>query len=766
MMTQLRALGAALTALALFHTSPAAAEAPPPREDTKAKTRVTILSDSTAIEPGGTFRVGLRFQPEPDWHLYWLNPGDTGLPTRITFEAPDGLSFGEIAWPAPARFVDKIGGLSYGYGDDVLLQTEVRVPEDLLATAAEGSEVAIEAKASWLACKENCIQGSVRLGISLPIRELDADARRSAEAPLFDTWLARVPTALPEGWRAEFSVPDAAVRPGDSFEVQLVVTPPEGVTLAAFEDAAATFVPLTAKGLIVRRVNPKPGADGNLVVAIGGEAMREAEPLTTRLEGVVRVSSGTTVHAFEVGTEVPRAPGEPEAAALPDSPTPPAAVDTGAGAGGPAVCEGVGPGGGADDALSSFLLALLFAFLGGLILNAMPCVLPVLSIKLLSLVEQSQERREVIWRHGLAYTGGVLLSFLALAVLLIALQATNWAFQMQDPTFIAVFTAVVFAFALSLFGVFELSLPFASKLDQTVANSHGYMSSFNYGIFAVLLGTPCTAPFLGPAMTYAFTQPPLELTVLLLTVGLGLAFPFLVLARFPAWRRLMPKPGAWLLTFKKAMGFLLVGTALFLIHTLSFQVSREALVGFLIFLAFFSLALWIYGHWTAPGRGGRARGVASVLAVATIGLSASAFVSTERPPPPSGAIMAGGIAWLDFDQVDVNALSEGGRTVFIDFTAEWCTTCKVNESTAIYTDRVRETLSALDVTAVKADFTVHKPAIAEWLKRFGQPSVPLYVVIPAGRPADAFALPTILSVDDVLAGLCKGGASTTRTASR
>jgi thiol:disulfide interchange protein DsbD len=214
------------------------------------------------------------------------------------------------------------------------------------------------------------------------------------------------------------------------------------------------------------------------------------------------------------------------------------------------------------------------------------------------------------------------------------------------------------------------------------------------------------------------------------------------------------------------MGFLLVGTAVFLIHTLAYQVSRDALVGFLIFLSIFSFALFVYGHWTSPGRSTRTRLTASVIVVALVAFSAHSFVSTERPPAPSGSIMAGGIAWLDFDQVDVNALARDGRTVFIDFTAEWCTTCKVNEESAIYTDRVREALKALDVTPVKADFTVHKPAIAEWLQRFGQPSVPLYVVIPAGRPEAAFALPTLLSVDDVLAGLCKGGASLVTTAGR
>jgi len=748
----------ALALLALAH--PALAEAPPPQSDTKAKTKVSLVSDSTAVEPGSTFTIAIHLQPEPEWHIYWLNSGDTGLPTRVTFEGPDGLSFGEIAWPAPSRFVDKTGGLTYGYDKAVVLQSEVRVPDDLLARVAEGSLVNLEAKVAWLACKENCIQGSVHLGLSLPVREVAAADRRSANTPLLAIHAARVPSALPAEWMLEFKPTTSPVKGGTPFELKAYITHPAGEALTPHPDAAASFVPLTASGLIVRGATAKGLETGGLEVTITGEADIETGPLTTELAGVLQLTHGGATRAFHVATTLERAPADPDVIAAALNPTV-TSTPTIAAAGD--VCASVTGGSGGDELISSFMLALLFAFVGGFILNAMPCVLPVLSIKMLSLVEQAQEKREVIWRHGLAYTAGVLASFLILAIVLVALQATNWAFQMQDPTFVVIFTSIVFAFALSLFGVFELSMPFASKMDATVANSHGYMSSFNYGIFAVLLGTPCTAPFLGPALTYAFTQPPLELTLLLLMVGLGLAFPFLVLARFPAWRRLMPRPGPWLITFKKAMGFLLVGTALFLIQTLAYQVSRDALVGFLIFLAFFSLALWIYGHWTSPARGTRSRVLATMIALGTVALSANAFISTEHPAPTAGSVVAGGITWLDFDQVDVNAIAQGGKTVFIDFTAEWCTTCKVNESGAIYTDPVREALKALNVTAVKGDFTIHKPEIAVWLQRFGQPSVPLYVVIPAGRPADAFALPTILSVNDVLAGLCRGGKSTSGT---
>ncbi|HRE92508.1 MAG TPA: thioredoxin family protein, partial [Myxococcota bacterium] len=407
-----------------------------------------------------------------------------------------------------------------------------------------------------------------------------------------------------------------------------------------------------------------------------------------------------------------------------------------------------------DGKLSSFALALLFAFLGGLILNAMPCVLPVLSLKILGIVEQAKDSPQTVWRHGLFYTAGVLASFLVMAILLIALQQTSWAFQFQDPVFVGVFTAIVFAFSLSLFGVFEIGLPGASKIDAAVAGSHGYASSFNYGIFAVLLGTPCTAPFLGPALTFAFTQPPFEMTLLLLSVGLGLAFPFLLLARFPGWRKILPKPGAWLMTFKKVMAFFLVGTAVFLLSIFAAQVSREALVSYLVFLTLLALSLFIYGNWTEPSRSPRVRWVATAVALGLTVWSAITFVSVDPPEGTGPTMTAGGITWHDFDRIDVNARASDGHLVFVDFTADWCTTCKVNEATAIHTDEVRDLIHALGVLPVKGDFTQYKPEIAKWLEKYEEPSVPLYVVIPPGRPDEAFKLPTLLSESDVKSGLC------------
>ncbi|MCC6623155.1 MAG: thioredoxin family protein [Deltaproteobacteria bacterium] len=758
--TSLVALATTLAALVI--PARAAEPAPLPARVQKPKVAVEILTDVTAVAPGETFRVAARFTPDPHWHVYWKNPGAIGLPTELTFEAPDGWSFGAIGWPLPQRIVSKIGDVSFGYEGELVLVSSVRVPEGAL----DGSEVPIAAKARWLVCNENCIQGSADVGVTLSVASTPRAERVATEvATKLDAWQARIPLPLGDG-RAPMvkSLSEApAAKPGAPFSLRVTLT---GTAPIELGDAATAFLPATPDGLEVQRVE-RVAADGNtLDVRIAGVAGPLAEPLVSRLDGVFLVTVGGTAVAFDASFEVPREAGPSVLPDLAPRVAEPSASMSPTTAG--SVCATVTDDGerGGDEALTSFLVALFFAFVGGIILNAMPCVLPVLSLKILSLVEQSQADRKVIWRHGLAYTAGVLASFATLAAILLALQAPSWAYQMQSPIFVAVFTAIVFGFALSLFGVFELTLPFAGRLEGTVASRHGYSSSFTYGIFAVLLGTPCTAPFLGPAMAYAFTLPAFEMMLLMLTVGFGLAFPFLLVAAFPGWRKVIPKPGPWLDTFKKVMGFLLVGTAIFLLHTLSGQVSRDAFTGYLVFLAVLSFGLFVYGHWGSFLRARTTRAVGTIVALGLVVGGAALFVSTEPPPPPAGTRVEGGITWHEFDLLDVEAEAAKGKTVFIDFTADWCVTCKSNEALAIFTDPVRSALSELEVLPVRGDFTVHKPEIAKWLTRFNQPSVPLYVVIPAGRPEAAFALSSLPSTSEIVQGLCRAGPSTAVTAAR
>ncbi|MFT7579579.1 MAG: thiol:disulfide interchange protein/DsbC/DsbD-like thiol-disulfide interchange protein [Myxococcota bacterium] len=747
-----------LLGLSLLAMSTAAHAADP--TDTLSKDHVTarLVSDVSAVAPGETIRLGVEFKMTPHWHIYWRHSGASGIPTKIDFTGPDGAAFEEMQWPTPKRignYTDP-AGVTYGYEDKVILFSDVVVPADLV----EGSSATFDAKVGWLVCYVNCINGRGNLRLTLPVRADDKADRLSGDAEAIAAFAALVPKR-DSALRVTSTLRDSAgVAPGASFIVDVMIEGEAASTLTAHGDVASSFFPDPAKGLRVTDVKVKTAAGNQLALEIYGGASATAKQLGARFDGVLQFLLNAKPHAIEAQIAVPRV----QAAAAPvETAGVVVAPSMGISKAGVArtaeeICASVPafvPNKNQTEGLASVWLALLFGFIGGLILNVMPCVLPVLSLKVMSLVEQSRDSPQTLRRHGLAYTGGVLTSFLILGLIMLGLQVTNIGFQLQSPVFIAIFVAVLVAFALSLFGVFEIALPGVNKLDQKVANSHGYSSSFNYGIFAVLLGTPCTAPFLGPAVTFATAQPPAIMLSILAAVGLGLAFPFLLIAFFPQWQRILPKPGPWLITFKKAMGFLLIGTAVFFINTFLAQVTHGAFIGYLVFLTILSLALWVYGHWAGPIRIPRTRGIATVVALALIVGSAFTFVSTEAPPVREGTITAGGMNWHDFRQNNPNDAALKGRSVFVDFTAEWCSTCKVNEANAIYTDEVREAAEVLGIVMIQGDYTREDAEISKWLTRFQEPSVPLYVVLPAGNPDGAMKLPTFpLSSDDVIGAMC------------
>jgi thiol:disulfide interchange protein len=413
---------------------------------------------------------------------------------------------------------------------------------------------------------------------------------------------------------------------------------------------------------------------------------------------------------------------------------------------------------------TSLGLMLLFAYVGGLILNIMPCVLPVLSIKALGLVKQAEEGRKAVLLHGIAYAVGVLVSFGVMAALVIGLQASGklvgWGFQLQSPLFVAILGGLTFGFGLSLFGVFEVAMPGASTLGALEAKKHGPSGSFVSGIFAVILATPCTAPFMAPALGFAMSQPPTVLVLFLEVIGLGLATPFLLLGIFPGWIRLVPKPGAWMETFKKIMGFLLVGTTVWLVDILSHQVTVSAVIDYLIFLTILSIAAWVYGHWGALFQEQKTRMAAFIIAIAMVAGASQTFLDLEkRTGNAAKVVKAGEIAWKDFATNDVLAMAKSGKTVFIDFTAEWCVTCKAYEKTVINTDEIKAAFAKGCVETVKADYTNEDEEITKWLKKYNRPGVPMYLIIPAGKPDGVITLPDLLTQSAILEGLKRSGGS-------
>jgi len=393
-------------------------------------------------------------------------------------------------------------------------------------------------------------------------------------------------------------------------------------------------------------------------------------------------------------------------------------------------------------------LALFYGFLGGLILNLMPCVLPVISLKVFGFIRQAGESPQKIFAHGLAFSGGIFAWFLGLAALIIALKSggteVTWAFQFQNPWFNIGIGTVVFIFALNLFGVFEVVLPGrASNAMESAASSSGLGGSFFQGVFATLLATPCTAPFLGTALGFAFSQSAGVILAMFCSVAFGMALPYLVLTAQPGWMKFLPRPGAWMERLKQFMGFPLMATLVWILSIIGGQRGMDGVFWFLCFLLCVALACWIYGGFCGPLSTLRGRWIAILLVLAVAGGGGAYFLGKKFPG--AGQPAAGGMAWVPFSARALSDLKGEGRTVFVDFTADWCITCKFNERTAIDTPAVRALFAEKNVVPMKADWTNANPEITAALKAFGRVGVPFYVIYPAGRADSPVVLPEILT---------------------
>jgi thiol:disulfide interchange protein DsbD len=401
------------------------------------------------------------------------------------------------------------------------------------------------------------------------------------------------------------------------------------------------------------------------------------------------------------------------------------------------------------------------ALIGGLILNIMPCVLPVLTLKLYGLVEQADSSDQEKRRAGLAYTAGILASFWALAASVWAARTAfgvdvSWGFQFQYPGYVAALATVVWLFGLNLFGVFELPSVGASQADE-LAGREGPVGYFFNGVFATLVATPCSAPFLGSATAFAFSQPTWALVLIFTAIGLGLALPFLLVAFVPAAYRLLPQPGAWMESFKQLLGFTLVGTAVWLVDVLGAEIGADRLTGFLVFLVFASLGAWIFGRWGGPAETSSRKLASLAAGVAVAGIGGWSWLDlqlAEAATCDDGAVSAdvqldyaSHIPWQAFHDKRVEALA--GRTLFLDFTADWCVSCKVNEKTILETQRVRDVFAKHKVVPLQADFTRQDPQIKAWLDRYHRAGVPMYLVVPPSGVADAILLPEVITPDMV-----------------
>lgn len=668
---------------------------------------VELLAPRASVQPGVPFKAGLRILPDENWHVYWRNPGDAGLPPKLDWTLPEGFSAGDILWPAPSLILS--GPLAaYGYYGEALYPVEITPPDNLSA----GDSVIIRLKADWLVCKEACLPGTAELALTLPVAAAKANADEAVVA-LFAEAERFLPRPLPDDWSVQATL--------DKTNIYLDLLPGKDVQ----DESEIQFFPIE-KGIIEHAAEQTWVETDGLFRLHLKRSPYSLEPPET-LEGVLSIATESDTAYYDLA----------------------AGFGTSASQAGVAASTGSGLGVG---------LALMFAFIGGLILNLMPCVLPVLSIKVLGLIGQAREGRRAAINHGLMFTLGVVATFWAIVGVMLFLQAggeqLGWGFQLQSPTFVMVLAAFMFLFALSLFGVFEISL-FGGAGGNRKAGGLG--GAFVSGITATLVATPCTAPFMGAALGYTLTQPAVTSLMIYTAVGFGMAFPYLLLSAFPALLKFVPKPGRWMETFKQAMGFLLAATVIWLAWLLSSLAGTTALVALLGVLLLVSIAGWVYGRWgtvlsSVPVRWS-GRTIAMLLVIGALLAGHTGIKAFAAVPGDEVSSQDEGIAWQKYRSSYLEELLAQEKSVFIDFTADWCLSCQVNEKVAFSSNEVQARFKELGIVPLMADWTHRSEEIAGALARFGRNSVPLYVLYPAGRASDPILLPEILTPGIVLDAL-------------
>ncbi len=661
---------------------------------------VQLVPAVASVQPGHAFDVALQIKHDPEWHSYWVNAG-TGYATTIKWDLPAGWKAGGIQWPVPHVLKDSTGGIiGNGYDGEVFLFATLTPPADLPA----GHDVTLKAKVDWLMCRDVCVPGTADLTLTLPV----ADAPPGPDPQ----WGARLDAArwqlphAPSGWRLTATRTDQAV----TFTVQ----PPAGTALAAGD------LHFFADDGLIAYDQPQPARDaGNALVftlPIDPAGPKDA----THLSGTLALAAGKVPG---IRVDVPFG----AAAAAPSSKD--------------QVTSNKKAGGG-------FLGTLVLALVGGLILNLMPCVFPVLGIKILGFVNQAGADRRKVTLHGLVFALGVLLSFWTLAGVLIVLRAggreLGWGFQLQEPGFVFALAVLLLVFAFNMSGLFEFGLS-AMGFGAQLQSKSGFTGSFFTGVLATVVATPCSAPFLAPALGAALTLSPVESLAVFSAIAVGLSVPYLLLSIFPHAVKLLPKPGAWMETFKQLMAFPLYATVGFLVWVLAGQTPDTGLLKVLLGLVLIAMAVWVYGRWTQHGgSAGRRRfgyGVALVLLAAGL--------AWGWPQPPSTEVV-----WQPWSPETVAQLRSEGKLLYVDFTARWCATCQSNKAVVFSSQKVRDALRRHGVVLLRADWTNKDPRITEALASFDRSAVPFDLIYAPGR-TDPIILPELLTPDLVLDALAK-----------
>jgi thiol:disulfide interchange protein DsbD len=699
-----------------------------------AHTQARLILAADTARPGDTVLAGVDLKMEPGWHTYWKNPGAAGYATKVEWQLPPGVTAGDIQWPLPEK-LPPAEVTTYGYDDEVVLLVPLKLAADL-----KPGPLDLKAKVSWLECKEACIPGSGSVEATLNI---GTETKPSADAALIESWQGKVPKpgnhlSARTWWEKPAS--------DDTRPLIIELHLPDGA------GGNVDFYPYASEDFEVQAAT-EDLSDKAGIVELRRTVKKYSGDWPREISGVIVTETGNSRTGFEVKS--PIADQVPAVGETISAQTPPESS------------TGVPPvraGGTPALPLQPLWRMLLYAFIGGLILNIMPCVLPVIALKILGFVGESRSDPRHVRKLGLVYAFGVLVSFLALAAVVIGVKAAGhhagWGMQFGSPVFVVCLTTLVMLVALNLFGVFEVTLG-GRALDAAggLASKHGPAGAFFNGVLATVLATPCTAPFLSIALGFAFVQSAPVILLIFLAVGAGLAAPYVVLSWNPAWLKFLPKPGAWMEKFKIAMGFPMLATAVWLFNLAAGSYGKSVLwLG--VFLVLVAFAAWIFGEFVQRGRARRGVALAVVL-ILLVGGYAFALENQLRWRKPvaeadaTGSLKesADGIDWQRWNPEAVAKARSEGRPVIVDFTADWCLTCQVNKKTSIEIPSVRAKLKSLNAVALLGDYTRFPDNITAELNRFNRAGVPLVLVYLKNPEAQPIVLPEILTPGIVLDAL-------------